>query len=180
MYNRWIYDKVNSLVEKYHTRNPEELLDLLGIKLHYIDSPSKLLGVYQVILRNRVILIANNIGSLKKIVLAHEIGHDQLHRKYCIDGHAFHENKVFNPTDVFENEANIFAAHLLISDEDFIKTMREYTDDKTMAYKLGVDINLLNLKISEMVKLNKFPADIFYIENPKSTFLEDYSPLDDE
>lgn len=66
MYNRWIYDKVNSLVEKYHTRNPEELLDLLGIKLHYIDSPSKLLGVYQVILRNRVILIANNIGSLKK------------------------------------------------------------------------------------------------------------------
>ena len=80
MYNRWIYDKVNNLVEKYHTRNPEELLDLLGIKLHYIDSPSKLLGVYQVILRNRVILIANNIGSLKKIVLAHEIGHDQLHK----------------------------------------------------------------------------------------------------
>ena len=65
-------------------------------------------------------------------------------------------------------------------DLDLIKTMREYTDDKTMAYKLGVDINLLNLKISEMVKLNKFPADIFYIENPKSTFLEDYSPLDDE
>ena len=58
--------------------------------------------------------------------------------------------------------------------------MREYTDDKTMAYKLGVDINLLNLKISEMVKLNKFPTDICYIENPKSTFLEDYSPLDDE
>ena len=180
MYNRWIYDKVNDLVKKYHTRNPEELVGLLGIKLNYIDSPSKLLGVYQVILRNRVILIANNIGSLKKIVLAHEIGHDQLHRQYCIDGAAFHENKVFNPTDIFEIQANIFAAHLLIDDDDLIKVIRENTEDKNMAYKLGVDINLVNLKISEMVKLNKFSDDFYNIENPKSTFLQDYRPLDDD
>lgn len=180
MSNKWIYDKVNKLVTKYKTRDPMDLIEVLGIKLHYIESPKKLLGVYQVILRNRIILLADNIGSLKNTVLAHELGHDQLHRQYCIDGAAFHENSIFNPTDTYEIEANIFAAHLLIPDEDLIEVMRYEKNDRHMAYELGIDINLLNLKISEMVKMKKLPMDINYIENPKSKFLVDYTPANDD
>ena len=33
MSNKWIYDKVNSLVKKYQTRDPEELIKLLNINL---------------------------------------------------------------------------------------------------------------------------------------------------
>lgn len=175
MSNKWIYDKVENLTNKYTTRNPSELIKALGIKLYYIDEPDRLLGAYKVIFRNRVILIANNIGDLKNIVLAHELGHDQLHRQYCINGAMFHENNIFNPTDIYEIEANIFASHLLISDEDLLNVLKETNDDKVMAYKLGVDINLLNLKISEMVKLKKLSPKIRF-ERPRSDFLGDYSP----
>lgn len=179
MSNKWIYDKVKCLVKKYKTRDPIELIEALGIKIFYIDSPKRLLGVYQVILRNRIILLANNIGSLKNIVLAHELGHDQLHRQYCIDGAAFHENSIFNPTDIYEIEANIFAAHLMIDDDKLIELIRNEKSDREMAYELGVDINLLNLKISEMVKMKMMPLDINYVESPKSKFLCDYIPQKD-
>lgn len=179
MSNKWIYDKVNRLVKKYKTRDPLELIDALGIKLHFIDSPSKLLGVYQIILRNRVIFLANNIGSLRNTVLAHELGHDQLHRSHCLKGAAFHENKIFNPTDKYEIEANIFAAHLLIPDEDLIEAMILNMDDRQMAAEIGVDINLLNLKISELAKLKKLPVELNNIEMPKSNFLGEYNPRND-
>lgn len=180
MSNRWIYDRVNFLVKKYKTRDPLELIDALGIKIQYIDAPNRLLGVYQIILRNRFIFIANNIGSLKKTVLAHELGHDQLHREYCIQGAAFHENAIFNPTNTYEIEANVFAAHLLIADEDLIEVMKYENDDRKMAYELGVDINLLNLKISEMTKMNKLSMDITNLERPDSKFLSTYVPRDDD
>lgn len=176
MSNKWIYDDVEALVQEYKTRDPLELIKATGIKLHYIKSPEKLLGGYQIILRNRVIFLADNIGSLKNIVLAHELGHDRLHREYCIDGAFFHENSVFNPTDMYEIEANIFAAHLLISDEDLIKVISETNDDREMAYKLNTDINFLNLKISEMLKLKKLPQDI-HTERPSSRFLGNYKPF---
>lgn len=179
MSNKWIYDKVDRIVKKYKTRDPLELITSLGIKLHFIDSPSRLLGAYQIILRNRVIFLANNIGSLRDTVLAHELGHDQLHRSHCLKGAAFHENKVFNPTNKYEIEANIFAAHLLIPDEDLIQAMKSNRSDKQMAAEMGVDINLLNLKISELAKLKKLPVELNNIERPKSDFLVEYNPRDD-
>lgn len=176
MSNKWIYDKVEGLTKKYKTRDPEEIIKALGIKVYPIKSPERLLGVYQVILRNRVIFLADNIGELKNIVLAHELGHDQLHRQYCIEGAMFHENKVFNPTNIFEIEANIFAAHLLIPDEDLFKVLESESDDRKMAYQLGVDVNLLNLKISELAKLDKLPKSLNQVEDVKSGFLGDYKP----
>ena len=77
MSNKWIYDKVNSLVKKYQTRDPEKLIKMLNINLLYMNPTNSLLGMYKVILRNRFIFIPNNVGSLKKTVLAHELGHDQ-------------------------------------------------------------------------------------------------------
>lgn len=79
MGNKWIYDKVNSLVKKYQTRDPDELIRDLNIQLKYMDATESLLGMYRVILRNRFIFLPNNVGSLRKTVLAHELGHDQLH-----------------------------------------------------------------------------------------------------
>ena len=180
MSNKWIYNKVNSLVKKYQTRDPEKLIKMLNINLLYMNPTNSLLGMYKVILRNRFIFIPNNVGSLKKTVLAHELGHDQLHRKECIKGASFHENRIFNPTNIYEMEANVFAAHLLISDEDIISMIKYAQSDRELAYELGVDINLLNLKISEMAKMNLL--DISKDNNfaPDSTFLKDYKPLDDD
>ena len=140
MGNKWIYDKVNHLVKKYQTRNPD----------------------------------------LRKTVLAHELGHDQLHRKECVKGATFHESRIFNPCDRFEIEANIFAAHLLIPDEDVITMIKYSESDRELADELGVDINLLNLKISEMAKMNLLEIDQSKLQLPDSRFLKNYKPRDDD
>jgi len=85
----------------------------------------------------------------------------------------------FEFTDV-EIEANIFAAHLLIPDEEVIEMIRYGQSDQELANRLCVDINLLNLKISEMAKMNLLDIDVSKIERPKSDFLKNYQPLDDE
>ncbi len=180
MNNKWIYDKVHLLVKKYKTNNPRELIDEMNIMLVPLENTKALLGMYNVIQRNRIIFLAENVGNLEKTILAHELGHDQLHRKVCIKGRAFHENKIFNESSIYELEANIFAAHLLISDKDIINVLKEEKTDKEMAGELGVDINLLNLKISEMAKLRLLPFDDIRTERPKSDFLKDYVCEDDD
>lgn len=114
MSNRWIYDKVNRLIKKHRTRDPSELIPAMNIKLEYLHDAKHLLGMYTVIQRNRFIFISDNVGKNKNTILAHELGHDQLHRDHCKDGAFFQENKLFNPTNKLETQANIFAAHLLI------------------------------------------------------------------
>lgn len=180
MTNRWIYDKVNDLVNKHGTRNPEILIKALKINLVYMEATQALLGMYRIILRNRYIFIPNNVGSLKNTVLAHELGHDQLHRKECMGGASFHESRIFHDTSRYEMEANIFAAHLLIPDEDILSIIKYASSDRSLANELGVDINLLNLKISEMAKMNLLDLEQRNILRPTSTFLKDYRPLDDD
>lgn len=180
MSNRWIYEKVNFLVEKYKTRDPDELIKALNIKLKLTKNTKSLLGMYKIILKNRFIFLANNVGSLRKTVLAHEIGHDCLHRKECLKGVSFHESRIFNPINQFEIEANIFAAHLLIPDEDIIAMIKYAKSDRELAAELEVDINLLNLKISEMAKMNLLDLDESRIDKPDSGFLKNYKPMDDD
>ena len=43
-----------------------------------------------------------------------------------------------------------------------------------------MDINLLNLKISEMAKMKLLNLDDAYIETPNSQFLKEYKIVDEE
>ena len=75
MSNKWIYDKVNSLVKKYQTRDPEETyLNYSILILIYMNPTKTLLGMYRVILKNRFIFIPNNVGSLKKDCIGSRAG----------------------------------------------------------------------------------------------------------
>lgn len=180
MSNRWIYEKVQSLIKKHKTRDPDELINLLNIKLFLLSDTKHLLGMYHVIQRNRFIFISTEVGRQKNLILAHELGHDQLHREQVISGVAFHENGLFVNNSKYELEANIFAAHLLISDEDIIPLLCGQIDDRTLSYELGVDINLVNLKISEMVKLGLLNVNECCVESPRGDFLKNYRPDKDD
>ncbi|HEO4250394.1 ImmA/IrrE family metallo-endopeptidase [Aerococcus urinae] len=177
--NRYIYDKVNRLIKKYKTRDPIELIEALNINLVYLPKTEILLGMYHYIQRNRFIFISSNTNFNRKTILAHELGHDQLHRDYCMRGGAFHDQTVLNPTNKFETEANIFAAHLLISDEDVLDNINDQVCDYEIAGKLGVDINLLNLKISELAKMGKFNKPV-NVNIPQGDFLKNYRPEHDD
>ena len=156
MANDWIYEKANALVKKYFTRDPLELTQILNIHLEEINNTTVLLGMYQIIQRNRFIFLSSNLHpNIRKVVLAHEIGHDQLHRKYAKQN-AFHEVSIFRELNHYEIEANIFAAHLLIDDKEIIRLLENgFVSDRSLADELGVEINLVNLKISELYKMGK-------------------------
>ncbi|MDO5301936.1 MAG: ImmA/IrrE family metallo-endopeptidase [Tissierellia bacterium] len=176
MSNQWIYDKVNGLVKKYRSRDPDELIAQLNIHLKYMDATESLLGMYRVILRNRFIFLPNNVGRLRKTVLAHELGHDQLHRRESMEGATFHEIRSLQPTNRYEMEANIFAAHLLIPDEEILRAADSPLSDGELAANLGVDVNLLHLKIAEMVKMKLLDLDASKLWRPHADFLKDYRP----
>lgn len=180
MTNDWIYEKASALVKKHFTHDPFELAHYLNIQLEVIYNATNLLGMYQVIQKNRFIFLAENLHPcIRKVVLAHEIGHDQLHRRYA-KANAFHEVSIFRELGRHEIEANIFAAHLLIDDEEIMRLLEnEDVSDRSLADELGVEINLVNLKISELYKMGILSSSRFNVERPRSTFLKDYNPLKD-
>lgn len=101
-----IIETVDKLVRKYHTRDPYELCQLLGIKIHYYDLQKKLKGFFYYQSRQKNIVIDHNVnGILERILVAHELGHAVLHTKIAMM-HGFQEMEVFDDRSIEENEAN--------------------------------------------------------------------------
>ena len=106
---------VNNLVKKYDTRNPYELCDFLYIPILY-NNLGNIKGLFQNVQGSPVIHLNNSLSEDElKPVLAHELGHALLHKEFNV---CFLNNYTFCITDKYENEANKFAAHLLIEDKD--------------------------------------------------------------
>lgn len=122
-----IIETVDKLVRKYHTRDPYELCQLLGIKIHYYDLQKKLKGFFYYQSRQKNIVIDHNVnGILERILVAHKLGHAVLHTKIAMM-HGFQEMEVFDDKSIEENEANFFAAELLLEDEEVLECLSEHT-----------------------------------------------------
>ena len=81
-----IFELTNELVKKYKTRDPFSLASSLGIDVDCADLGS-LKGFYIVYSRNRFVVLNTSLTeSLSRIILAHEIGHDRLHRSIAENG----------------------------------------------------------------------------------------------
>ena len=113
MNNDFIKEKVKSIIEKYKTRDPYELVKALDVILVYV-SLVDLNGFYQYAESNHIIYINNQLDDDKqKYVLAHELAHLFLHKNINYFRLTEKEhNKI-------EYEANTFANELLINDIKF-------------------------------------------------------------
>lgn len=133
---------VNQLKKKYLTDNPFELarcLDIIVIRVPL----GKLAGCYMYKRRNRIIYINSDISDERFIyeVMAHEVGHAVLHRtENCY----FIKNKTYLAASKIENQANKFAAELLI-DDDILHECRDYNLEQ-LARLLGYSQKLIELK----------------------------------
>ena len=86
-------------------------LDVILIYCTLID----LNGFYQYHKRNHIIYLSEELEEYAaRFVLAHELGHMQLHRDLNT---VFMDTKTFNPHSRFERQANTFAVELLLPDE---------------------------------------------------------------
>ena len=154
-------------VRKCRTNNPFELAGSLGIDLDYADLGG-LKGFYIVYEKGRYIVINENLDErLMKLVAAHEIGHDCLHRDIAESG-GLKETGFFDMKSKPEKEANIFAANLLISDREMLELAEEGYTIENIAKALGVHYQTALIKAEDMGKRG-YEVKVPFV--PKSEFL---------
>ncbi|MBQ2306292.1 MAG: ImmA/IrrE family metallo-endopeptidase [Clostridia bacterium] len=148
-----------ALTKKFYTSDPFELCDCLGVTVQ-TDDIGTLKGMYVYIKRNRYIVLSDRLNpEMRRLVLAHELGHDQLHResaKYSF----IQDSDVVDLNDRTEYEANVFAVTLLIDDEEFLDLARSGESVERIAQKLKTDPNLVVLK-SRLLKNRGFRITAF-------------------
>jgi Zn-dependent peptidase ImmA (M78 family) len=157
----------NNLIKTYETNDPFKIAEYLGINLKY-EKLQRLKGFYTYILRNRYIVINNNIDDISaKLVCAHEIGHDRFHRGLGIN--MFQDKLCVSlKTSIPEMEANFFAAEILVPDNNFLDLVAENFTYKQIACTLGVKTELLIVK-AQLLNSKGYNLNIPYI--PQANFL---------
>ena len=110
--------KIRTIIAHYErmtgSRDPIRIAKFAGIGV-VICQLDELSGFYKLIKRKKWIFINEDLldTDMFKVVLSHELGHAFLHRtKDC----AFIKNHTLLLTSKIEQEANLFAAELLIPD----------------------------------------------------------------
>lgn len=139
----------NNLTEKYGTRNPYELCDFLNIPVLY-NNLGNIKGLFQNVQGSPVIHLNNSLSEDEiKPVLAHELGHALLHKELNV---CFLNNYTFCITDKYENEANKFAAHLLIDDKDLdtFSSGYEYVTIEQLSMHFRIPEELIEYKFKSI------------------------------
>ena len=120
-----IYKKANSIVKSCGTRDTLKIARELGIHLHFLDNLNDLLGMYTYRHKERHILLNSNMEYLiMQMVCGHEIGHDTFHRDLAKGNEPLPEFVLFDMRTKHEYEANAFASHLIIDDDELIDLMK--------------------------------------------------------
>lgn len=169
----YIYSKATEIVKRTGTNDPMKKAPEIGVLLRHSEELDKLLGLYTYRWKHRIILLNDKMDEvMARMVCAHELGHDTLHRDLA-KGDGLKEFVLFNMKDTTEYEANAFAAHLLIDDDDIYSMSKERYDVVQMAKMLNVNINLVLIKLQELNKLGydfRVPceADSLFFRNPKT------------
>ena len=164
----YIYDSVQSKIKKSRTRNPFTIAEDNGIMLIFDSNLNKIKGMYTIIKRNRIIILNDNMPErMQQIVCAHELGHDALHRQFAKDG-GLREFMLYDMKSRPEYEANMYAADLLLDDEEVMELAKDGYDMQQVAGMLNTDINLIGLKMASM---NYRGFDLRIGIEPKSDFL---------
>ena len=142
----------NSLVQRFQTRDPFEIARALGIEVLFCENFGTLKGMYRVIKRNRFIFINKDLNpQMQRIVCAHELGHDQLHRNLAT-GNILREFMLYDMTTKPEYEANIVAAEILLDTNEVLDYVYNYGyTAEQIACCMKTDINLVALKIAHLM-----------------------------
>jgi|GEM_PF-20278 len=147
----YISKAVDELVTKHNTRNPFEICKNLDIRIRLKDLGRDIKAYYFYHSRIRNIVCNTNVSeNLRRILVAHELGHDQLHKEIAMMK-GFQEIELFDSARPMEYEANIFAAELLIDDGELLNLLND--ENKTffdVARELYVPADLLDFKFRVM------------------------------
>ena len=142
------------LVKRCGTRDPFEIARQLGVYIIFCENFGSLKGMYRVIKRNRFIFLNNELDeNMLRIVCAHELGHDQLHRNIA-KKNSIQEFMLYDMKSKPEYEANIVAAEILMDNDEVLSYIYDYGyTAEQIACAMSTDINLVALKIAHLATL---------------------------
>ena len=164
-----IGDKVKKLVRQHQTRDPQTLAEALHIRVRYFDQPTRLNGLYTVILNRPIILLRPQLSPWQEnLVLAHELGHHCLHRQALKELGFFGDLSKGWLETRYELEANLFAAHLLLPDEAILNALADERDLQDIAGQLNVPLDVLGIKFKALEK--EYPHLSFPYQPPINLF----------
>ena len=136
------------LREKHGELKAEHLAASMGVLVRYEPmgmQENACKGFFLYHSRKRLITINSDLNEDgQRIVLAHELGHAVLHRTYSA---SFHDFSLFDDSGTLEYEANLFAAELLVDDEELLMVLEEGVDFFSAAKRLRVPAELLDFKL---------------------------------
>lgn len=141
-----IKKRVNQLVRKYGTRNPLEIAERMGcIIVRYPLEGVR--GFYHYFQRNHIIYVDDRLPDhMILFVIAHELGHLFLHKK---SNAIFMDTRTHFVKSKYENEANLFAMDLLISDKD-IEGHLDYTTSQ-LSHLYGYNKAFIELRLKDFI-----------------------------
>lgn len=168
----FISDEVASLIKKYGERSPSRLAEAMGVIVCYepMGTENACKGFFICQSRQRLITINSDLPeTIGRVILAHELGHAALHRNEA-RLHSFHDFSMYETKAALEYEANIFAAELLLEDDEVMATLREENSFFSAAKRLNVPPELLDFKLRILKsKGSNFDSPIL----SRSDFLKD-------
>lgn len=140
-----IKKKADSLVRKFQTRNPFEIIQGLNVILVFaplVDTRA----FYQYFQRNNIIYIDESLTKHEQAFeCAHEMGHMFLHKKANA---IFMDTRTNFNSDKFEIEADTFAMDLLVGDDVLSEHSSSYNTEQ-IARLLGYEKRLIELRLRE-------------------------------
>lgn len=146
-----IYRKANEIAKLSGTRDTLRIAGDIGIFVHHIDGLKHLLGMYSYRHKERHILLNANMDYINiQMVCGHEIGHDILHRDMAKAESGLQEFTLFDMRNEMEYEANAFAAHLRIPDDELYDLIHNGYDVVQIAATMEVNVNLVLIKLNEL------------------------------
>ena len=157
------------LIKRCDTRNPLKIAREIGVHVLFRNDFVQLKGMYIIIKRNRFIFVNANLDEYEqRVIIAHELGHDTLHREFAKEK-ALQEFMLYDMSTRPEYEANVFAAEILLDDNEVFELAQEGFTEQQIASELYTDVNLLLIKMQQM---NKRGYEFNLSKTPRGDFLK--------
>lgn len=149
----YIYNRVQKLIKKYHTRNPFKILENMNVIVIESDRYKFLKGFCFISCRMTYVVINSFLtDAVKQIVAAHELAHVTLHQKQLKIA-PMKDTVLYDMTSQTEYEANLFAADLLLDDEEIHKLARDKDMDYfNMCRSLYVTPDFMSFKLFSLIQ----------------------------
>lgn len=137
------------VMRRYDERDPERLaqcMDILVRREPMGTSKNSCKGFFLCQSRIRLITVNSELDEqTARIILAHELGHAVLHHEAAKNS-AFGDFSLYEETTRFEYEANLFAADILLEDDETIRCLMDSDSFFSAAMSLGVPPEMLDFK----------------------------------